>query len=228
MARTNRKNQTLRIATRTTLTALLAVVLAACGGAGTSGSAKIGPQGGTVTTQSGFRLSVPAGALSSEVQIDVHEVAPGDGATRRFEIQPEHLLLSSKAHISVQEGANDGAMKLVEIENEVEHALENEMENEVEHSREADVDHLCVVELRHQHACAVACDPGFECDDGVCKAHPEDPKTVCDPACAAGFHCEQGACVADPNDAPPPGSGCPPGTELDPSTGLCKAHGGTP
>jgi hypothetical protein len=214
-----------RIASRTTLTALLAAALAACG-AGASGTARIGPQGGVVTTQSGFRLSVPAGALSSDVQIQVHEVAPGDGATRRFELQPEHLLLSAKAHISVQEGPNDGPMKLVEIEDEGEHALENETENEAEHARQADVDHLCVVELRHQHACAVACDPGFECDDGACKAHPEDPPAVCDPTCAAGFHCEQGACVADPNDAPPPG--CPAGTELDPSTGLCKPHGSTP
>jgi hypothetical protein len=225
MARTNHEDQMLRIARRTTLTALLAVALAACGGAGNSGSAHIGPQGGVVTTQSGFTLSVPAGALSSEVQIEVHEVAPSDGASRRFEIQPEHLLLAGKAHISVQEDPNDGPMKLVEVENESEHALENEMENEAEHSREADVDHLCVVELRHQHACAAACDPGFECDDGVCKAHPEDPKSVCDPACTAGFHCEQGACVADPNDTPPTGGSCPPGTELDPSSGLCKPHG---
>src|SRR5512140_3158511 len=114
---TRTTDRMIHMASRATLSTLLAVALAACG-AGASGTARIGPQGGVVTTQSGFKLTVPAGALSSEVQIEVHEVAPGDGATRRFELQPEHLLLSSKAHVSVEEGPNDGPMKLVEIEDE--------------------------------------------------------------------------------------------------------------
>jgi hypothetical protein len=224
-----RTNRTIRITSRSALAALFTIALAACGGANGSGSGKIGPKGGTVTTQSGFALSVPAGALSSEIEIQIHEVEPRDGSSRRFELEPHNLLLSGKAHVVIQHGIDDGPMKLVEMDGEVEHQLENEKENEAEHAREADMDHLCVVELRHQHSCAVACDPGFECDDGVCKAHQEDPApSVCDPACAAGFHCEEGACVADPNDSPPPGGTCPPGTELDPSNGMCKPHGGTP
>lgn len=216
-------------AARCALVATLATTLAACGG-GSPGSGRIGPQGGVVSTSSGFTLSIPAGALSRELEIQVNDAPPKDGATHRFELEPRDLPLAAKARISMKHGADDGPMKLVEVQGEMEQELENERENEMEQAREAEVEHLGVIEMRHQRVCAVACDAGFECDDGACKPHPEDAAAtaVCAPACTAGFHCEAGACVADPNDAvpPPPGS-CPPGMELDPSDGTCKAHGGT-
>ncbi|HEY6005267.1 MAG TPA: hypothetical protein VIV57_20470 [Anaeromyxobacter sp.] len=166
-----------RTASRYFLVAALVAAATACGRP-SSGSAVIGPKGGVVATSSGFALSIPAGALSSEVEIHVTEVEPNDGATHRFEIEPHDLQLQGKAHVSMKEGADDGPMKLVGMEGEVEMQLENEQENEIEHAREADVDHLCDIEMRHQHACDPACDAGFECDDGVCKVHVEDPATT--------------------------------------------------
>jgi hypothetical protein len=52
--------------------------------------------------------------------------------------------------------------------------------------------------MRHQIACSPACDAGFECDDGTCKVHVEDPApiTTCDPACDVGFECDNGVCKA--------------------------------
>jgi hypothetical protein len=213
--------RTTRTTTRLFLIAALIAAATACGRP-SSGSAVIGPKGGVVSTSSGFALSIPAGALSSEVEIHVTEVQPNDGSTHRFEIEPNDLPLQSKAHVSMKEGADDGPMKLVGKEGETEETLENEHENTTEHTREADVDHLCDIEMRHQRTCNPGCDAGFECDDGVCKAHAEDPSTTtCNPACTTGFHCESGACVADPNDAGP----CPTGFELDPSDGTCKPSG---
>jgi hypothetical protein len=201
------------------LVAALVAAATACGGP-SPGSAVIGPKGGVIATASGFELTIPAGALSSDVEVRVVEARPDDGATQRFEIEPRDLPLNAKAHVSVKEGADDGPMKLVEMNGEAEEALENEHENEAEGTREADIDHLCVVELRHERACDPACDAGFECDDGVCKEQAHDSGAACDPACSAGFHCESGACVADDSGA------CPPGTELDPNDGTCKASGG--
>jgi hypothetical protein len=187
--------------TRTTsryfLVAALAAAATACARP-SSGSAVIGPKGGVVSTSSGFALSIPAGALSSEIEIHVTEVQPNDGATHRFELEPHDLPLAAKAHVSMKEGADDGPMKLVGKDGETEVQLENEQENQTEHAREADVDHLCDIEMRHQIACSPACDAGFECDDGVCKVHVEDPApiTTCDPACDVGFECDNGVCKA--------------------------------
>lgn len=157
---------------RLLIAALLAAALSACGGA-SSGSATIGPRGGVVTTSTGFALSIPAGALSKETEIQVNEAEPRDGATHRFELEPHDLPLQAKAHLSMKEGADDGPMKLVEMENETEQELENEHEDTAEHAREADIDHLGVIEMRHQRACTTPCGAGFECDDGVCKPHAE-------------------------------------------------------
>jgi hypothetical protein len=186
-----------RTASRYFLVAALAAAATACGGPSSS-SAVIGPKGGVVATSSGFALSIPAGALSSEIEIQVTEAEPNDGATHRFEIEPHDLPLQAKAHVSMKEGADDGPMKLVGKDGETETELENEHENEIEHAREADVDHLCDIEMRHQRVCDPACDAGFECDDGVCKVHVEDPapNTTCDPACEVGFECDNGVCKA--------------------------------
>jgi hypothetical protein len=159
---------------RYALAAVLATALAACGGSApkSSQSARIGPQGGAVSTQSGFTLSVPAGALSQEVEIQVNEAEPNDGAQHRFELEPHDLKLNGTIHVSMKLGSDDATMKMVEVDdNDVEHALENEADDAAEHSREADMDHMGNIEVRHQHACTPACDAGLECDDGVCKPH---------------------------------------------------------
>lgn len=159
---------------RYALAAVLSAALAACGGSApkSSQSARIGPQGGALSTQSGFTLSVPAGALSQEVELHVIEAEPNDGAMHRFELEPRDVKLNSTVHVSMRLGSDDLTSKMVEVDdNGTEHALENEQENEVEHAREAEIDHMGNIEVRHQHVCATPCDAGLECDDGVCKPH---------------------------------------------------------
>lgn len=165
-----------RIASRLAVATVLATALAACGGsAGTPGttttSSVVGPQGGAISTASGFTLSVPAGALSREVEIQVHESRPDDGALHRIELEPHDMALAVPAHVSMHHSADDSSSKMVEMENEVEHAMENEHENEVEHAREGEIHHLGVIEIRHQRTCVQPCGTGLECDDGLCKPH---------------------------------------------------------
>jgi hypothetical protein len=199
---------------------------AACGSTNQSSTGRMGPQGGVVTTASGLELSVPAGALASEVEIRVVEAQPRDGALHRFELEPRGLKLAAKARITVRHSADSGPVKLVEMENETEHAIENEREDASHDSREGEVDHLGIIEMRHQHACATDCGAGFECDDGVCKADDAAP-LACDPACAAGTHCDNGICK--PDDAGQPGTcdpACDVGFECDATDHVCKPHGG--
>jgi len=194
---------TTAIVSRLSLVASFA--LAACGGSPSAqrtvlASGRVGPQGGTVQSATA-RLDIPAGALRSEVEIHLLETEPHHGVAR-VELEPRGLALAGRGHLSVRMPAGVGPLKMVGMENEVEHALEAEHENQTEHAREAEIEHLAEIELRHQNVCDPACGTGFECDDGVCKAHVEDP------------------------NAPPPSGNCPAGQELDVSDGTCKPHGG--
>jgi len=220
--------------TKTTLSALLALALAACGGSHGS-SDRIGAAGGTITTQSGARLDIPAGALSREIEVHLREVEPRNGAVARIELEPHDMTLQLAARISVR--TDDSAnRKLVQIENEVEHGIETERHNEVEHSREAAVKSGGTFELRHAAVCAETCGPGLECDDGVCKPHGGDagagvapnPDGSCDP----GMELDDGLCKPHGGanggvvGTPPVNGACPAGQELDASDGICKPHGG--
>jgi hypothetical protein len=190
----------------TVAVASLSLLLAACGGSSQSAArtgALIGPAGGVVSTASGLKLTIPAGALQAEVEIHAVEAEPQHGVAR-FELEPRDLTLAVPATVSVKMPAASGPMKLVEVEHGVETELETEHQNASEHSREAETHHLGGIELRHQNTCATPCGTGFECDDGACKAHVEDPA------------------------APPADGNCPAGQELDVSDNVCKAHGGTP
>jgi hypothetical protein len=221
---------------RNALVVLASASLAACGNAG-SASKAIGPQGGTVTTPSGVSLKIAPGALAAETQVEIRDVAPKHGEQRRIELEPHGLQLSGKATVTVTVDDSRGAVKLVEVETEhgteveVEHALESEhgVEVETEHAREAEVDHLGTLEVRDAIACDPACGAGFECDDGVCKAHVEDPAAPTDPA--GGHGADDPA--AGGTTTPPPATGgttptvCPAGMELDTTDGTCKAHGGS-
>ena len=160
---------------------VVGVALPACGGAGSnnaragsSSSAMIGPDGGTVSA-GGATLVVSKGALSKETEITVSELPSGEGE-RRIEIEPAGLVLGAASKLSVRsDDGNATDERLVEIEHgpegEVEHAITGEVENEVEHAREAEIEHLGTFEDRPAHACTPACDVGLECDDGVCKPH---------------------------------------------------------
>jgi len=219
--------------TKTILSTLFAFTLAACGGSGSS-SGRIGAAGGTITTQSGARLDIPAGALSREVEVHLREVEPGNGAKARIEVEPHDMTLQLAARISVK--TEDSAQhKLVEIENEVEHGIETERHNELEHAREAAVKHGGTFELRHAAVCATACGAGLECDDGVCKPHGDDAAGVApnlDGTCDAGLELDDGLCKPHGGanggviGTPPVNGTCPAGQELDASDGICKPHGG--
>jgi hypothetical protein len=183
--------------------------MAACGG-GASRSGTVGPAGGTVVA-AGVRVTFPAGALARETQIEVSELPRKEGEPKRVHVGPDDTTLAKPATLVVKsDDGNAADEKLVELEHgaegEVEHGLETERHDQIEHGREAEIEHLGEFELREAKTCDVACDPGFECDDGVCKLDPED-----DPAGASSTT----------------SSSCPAGMELDPSDGFCKPHGGS-
>ncbi len=218
--------------TRTSLSALFALALAACGGSPeATSSGRIGTAGGTLKTASGARLDIPAGALSREGEVRMREVEPRNGARVRVEVElPEALQLAARISVKAEDSAHH---KLVEIENEVEHGIETERHNEVEHAREAAVKHGGTFELRHAAVCAEACGPGLECDDGVCKPHGGATGVApnLDGSCDPGMELDDGLCKphggANGSTGTPPVAGiCPDGMELDASDNICKPHGG--
>jgi hypothetical protein len=137
--------------------------------------------------------------------VTVTELPRGEGETRRVRIEPADARLGRPVTVRISsDDGNAADEKMVEIEHgpegEIEHGIETERHRESEHAREAEVEHLGEFELRHARVCSAECGAGFECDDGVCKLHPED--------------------------AAAPAGTCPAGMELDASDGICKAHGG--
>lgn len=217
--------------TQTTLSALFAIALAACGGSReATSSTRIGAAGGSLKTASGARVDIPAGALSREVEVHLREVEPRNGAKARIEVElPAPLVLAARISMKTEDSAHH---KLVEVENEVEHGIETERHNEVEHAREAAVKHGGTFELRHAAVCAEACGAGLECDDGVCKPHGDDSAGVApnaDGTCDPGMELDDGLCKphgGSTGGTPPVNGTCPDGMELDVSDGTCKAHGG--
>ena len=150
----------------------LATLVAACSGPAST-SSSIGAAGGSVTTPTGITLRVPAGALSQQTELRIVESQPRDGAMARVELEPHDLALAVPATLSFK--VEDGNVKL----SEVEHGAEGEVRTELEKHRhtgevEVEVEHLGEIEMEHGLTCDVACDAGFECDDGVCQPHVED------------------------------------------------------
>jgi hypothetical protein len=156
--------------TRIALALSLASLVSACaGGARTSGT--VGPAGGTITSASGVSLRIPAGALSQPTELRLVETEPGSGEMERIQIEPNDLKLALPASLTFK--VQDGNVRLAEVE----HGPEGEVKTELEKHRhdslgevEVEVEHGAEVEMEHGAACATACDTGFECDDGVCKA----------------------------------------------------------
>jgi len=158
--------------TRIAFTLSLATLIAACSGNAPK-SKSIGAAGGSISTASGITLRVPAGALSQPTEVTIVESAPRDGTMARVSLQPAGLTLAAPATLTFK--VEDGNVKLAEVE----HGPEGEVRTELEKHRhagevEVEVEHLGEVEMEHGLTCEVACDAGFECDDGVCQAHVED------------------------------------------------------
>jgi hypothetical protein len=123
----------------------------------------------------GVTVRIPAGALSSEVQIEVTDISH-DAKGHKVHIGPDDAKLSKAASIEIaSDDGNAADEKLVEIDHsagteaEVEVEIENEHQVEAEHAREVEVEHLGEFELRPAKTCAPACGAGTHCDDGVCK-----------------------------------------------------------
>jgi len=214
--------------------AALSLSLAACGGHAERSAGRIGPEGGSLSAGS-VTLTVPAGAVSQPTDFALRQAPPGADAVLRVEVEPRGMVLRTAAVVSVR--SDDAArLKLVEIENEVEHGLEFERHNQAEHAREAVVSRLGTIEARHAAVCLAACEAGLECDDGVCKPHGADDGGVAPGSggtCPAGWELDASDGVCKPHGGaitgtPPDASGtCPAGWELDASDGTCKPHGGS-
>jgi len=159
--------------TRFALTLSLTTLIAACSSGHDPLSTPVGAAGGSVSTASGITLRVPAGALSTPTDLRIVERQPNDGAMARIELEPRGLVLAVPATLTFK--VDDGNVKL----SEVEHAASGEVHHGLSKHRhagevEVQVEQLGELEMEHGLTCQVACDAGFECDDGVCQAHVED------------------------------------------------------
>lgn len=210
---------------------VVAVALAACGGAGQPATTQtVGSAGATLKAGSAA-LTIPSGALAQTVQVTLREAEPQhQGRVARVEVEPRGLSLSSPARVSVQLDDSNAKVKMhdanddlvpVEVEDRNHGVWKTSMSSlgEVE------------VELEHGAACTPACTAGQECDDGVCKAHVEDAGAkACDPICDTGQECDDGVCKAHSELEPsgPGGAVCTPacGSGLECDNGICKPHKG--
>ena len=220
-----------------TLAATLALI--GCGGsgsgpAGSQTTAAVGSAGATLTT-GGATLSIPAGALAAETQITLREAEPRHaGRLARVEMEPKDLALAKTAQLSVRVDDSNVKVKMIHIEDEVEHMGEVEVEDRNHHMFKTSVDKLgeVEVELEHGLACDTACSAAEECDDGMCKPHEEDEDAqACSTMCDPGLECEDGGCKPHGGADDPAGSvtcapACATGLECDASDGICKPHGG--
>jgi hypothetical protein len=150
----------------------LSTLVAACSGHEPM-STSIGAAGGSVTTQSGITLRVPAGALSRQTELRLVETQPRDGAMARVEVEPRGVAFAVPATLGFK--VEDGNVRL----SEVEHGPEGEVRTELAKRRhagevEVELEHGAEIELEHGLTCEVACGAGLECDDGLCMAHVED------------------------------------------------------
>ena len=223
--------------------AAAALTLVGCGGASSSATtqttATVGAAGATLRAGQAS-LSIPAGALASDTQITLRETEPHHvGRVARIELEPRDLALAKSANLSVRVDNTNSKVKMIHIENEVEHLGQVEVEDRNHHQFKTGVSKFGEVEIEVEHGltCATACSVTEECDDGVCKPHEENEHAqVCSSVCDSGFECDDGICKSHGGVANPPAApgavtcnpGCAAGLECDASDGVCKPHGGTP
>lgn len=151
----------------------LSTLIAACSSGHDPLATTVGAAGGTITTRTGITLSVPAGALSHETELRIVESEPGHGAMARVSLEPRGLALAAPVTLAFR--LDDRNVRV----SEVEHGPQGEVRTELErrhHGAEVEVEleHLGELEVEHGLTCEVACDAGFECDDGACQVHTED------------------------------------------------------
>jgi hypothetical protein len=115
------------------LGALVTVVMVGCGGGVQGGDVRtVGPGGATLAVQgSALQIEIPAGAVQRETEIRVREVEPRQGEVRAFQVEPELDAMSGiRVTVKLDDAMGSGKHHLVEVENEIEHGVENEMEQE--------------------------------------------------------------------------------------------------
>jgi hypothetical protein len=195
----------MKTTTRIAFTLSLTALVAGCSDGQTRSAGTIGTRGGVLSTASGVTLHIAPGALAAPTEIRIVESQPRDGAMARLEVEPHGLALAVPATLTFR--VEDGNVKVSEIEHgaegEVRHALAK-TRHDASGEVEVEVEHLAEVELEHGLTCEVACDAGFECDDGVCQAHVEDAAddNGVDPAPAPGTPADDNG--VDPAPAPTP------------------------
>ncbi|HET9598359.1 MAG TPA: hypothetical protein VFP65_22415 [Anaeromyxobacteraceae bacterium] len=215
--------------------AAAALVAAACGGSNTKPSTtkSIGATGGTLQAGS-TTLTIPPNALSTSVDVTLREAEPKhSGSSQRIEIEPHGQALAAQAKLSVTVNDQNVKLKLVDDSGNVSNV---EVEDRNHNSYKTTMSSLGEVEVEVEHGatCSPACSSTQECDDGVCKAHSEDPsKRSCSTVCDSGQECDDGVCKTHsevetehggtPGTCNPP---CATGLECDTTDQVCKAHGG--
>jgi hypothetical protein len=210
--------------TRLALGLSLSALISACSGGHDPLVTTIGATGGTLSTQSGITLRVPAGAVSSPTDIRLVETPPRQGAMARIELEPRGLVLAVPATLAFK--VEDGNVRLAEIE----HGPQGEARRALEKRRhtgevEIELEHLAEVEMEHGLTCDVACDAGFECDDGVCQAHVEDDPASPEPGDDHGVDPSPApGAPADDHGVDPAPAPAPPGTLPDDHGGHGPGH----
>lgn len=208
-----------------------ALVLVACGGAGTPSNVQTVGSSGATLKSGAATLTIPPGALAQSTEVTLREAEPRhQGRSARVEVEPHGLTLARPARISIQV---DDANARVKMHDGNDDLVDVEVEDRNHGVYKTSMDHLgeIEVELEHGAACSPACAAGQECDDGVCKAHVEDSAAkACSPVCDTGQECDDGTCKLHSEME---GSGGGPGTcnpacatGLECDNGICKAHKG--
>jgi hypothetical protein len=221
------------------LAAAVAIVAAGCGAGSPASSvrssqtATVGAAGATLRTAA-VTVSIPAGALSDDVQVTVREAEPRHaGAAARVELEPRDLRLAASAVVVVRVDDRNGRVKMSDDSGNL---VQVEVEDPNHHTFKTVEDRLGAIEVEVEHgvACTTACAANEECDDGVCKPHVEDAgAATCATPCASGLECDDGACKPHGGAAAAPAPGapatpavctpiCASGLECD--DGICKPH----
>jgi len=179
--------------------AAAALTIFGCGGSGSTAAqttASVDSAGATLNAGQAT-LSIPAGALAGATSVTLREAEPQAGRVARYEMEPKDLQLTVPAWLSVRVDDDNVKVKVIRVEDEIEHQSEMEVEDRNHHLYKASLDKLGELEIEVEHArvCAEACSPAEECDDGVCKPHEEDEDArMCSAVCDPGLECDDGMC----------------------------------
>ena len=121
-----------------------ALLATACGGSSPTAvtSQRVGASGAIVQASGGLRVEIPAGALQQEIEIQIREVEPGRGSVKEFQLEPAGHELAKAARISIATDDTSGRIRMVEVENEVEHGIEAEAHDAAGHEVSGEIHRL--------------------------------------------------------------------------------------